>query len=122
MDSQMQDHCNVFFTIFFVCSTFPIRLNRQLGNNLLTGTIPVSLVSALPKVFALYFFQNKTQNLRCSPYTLVIRSLIHNNSISGTIPTEMGLMSSLAVFSAYDNQLSGTIPTEMASNEVLQNM
>ena len=37
------------------------------------------------------------------------------NYISGTIPTEIGLMSTLTAFWTFDNLLSGTIPTEIGN-------
>ena len=36
------------------------------------------------------------------------------NAISGTIPTEVGRLSSLNAFSLYNNRISGTIPAELA--------
>jgi Leucine-rich repeat (LRR) protein len=38
---------------------------------------------------------------------------LNENSFTGTIPTTIGLLSSLSVFDVSSNYLSGTIPTEI---------
>ena len=37
------------------------------------------------------------------------------NAISGTLPTELGLLTGLTALSTYNNRLSGTVPTELAA-------
>ena len=38
---------------------------------------------------------------------------MQNNGISGTVPTELGLLSSLQSLDLYNNTLQGTLPTEL---------
>eukprot|EP00240_Pyramimonas_obovata_P017656 CAMPEP_0118923748 /NCGR_PEP_ID=MMETSP1169-20130426/2164_1 /TAXON_ID=36882 /ORGANISM="Pyramimonas obovata, Strain CCMP722" /LENGTH=45 /DNA_ID= /DNA_START= /DNA_END= /DNA_ORIENTATION= len=35
------------------------------------------------------------------------------NSLTGTLPTELGLLTSMGLMSLYRNSLTGTLPTEL---------
>ena len=48
--------------------------------------------------------------------------LLGYNSLQGTIPTELGLLTSLQVLYVYDNSLQGTIPTEFGLLTSLQDL
>lgn len=43
------------------------------------------------------------------------RISLHDNSLSGTLPTELGSLLSVAVLELHDNNLSGSIPSEVGS-------
>ncbi len=47
---------------------------------------------------------------------------LYSNSLSGTIPTELGDLTSLQTLSLYSNSLSGTIPTELGDLTSLQTL
>ena len=47
---------------------------------------------------------------------------LYSNSLQGTIPTELGLLSSLQVLPVYDNSLQGMIPTELGMLTSLQDL
>lgn len=44
----------------------------------------------------------------------ITRIKIYKNSLSGTIPTQLGQLSKLVAYVDYRNQISGTLPTELA--------
>lgn len=44
---------------------------------------------------------------------------IHNNHITGTIPTELGLLTNVASLHLHENQLSGGIPSTIGANTIL---
>jgi hypothetical protein len=44
----------------------------------------------------------------------VARSYTHTNTLTGTIPTEFGLMTALNVLAWTDNKIEGSIPTQLA--------
>ena len=45
--------------------------------------------------------------------SLLLRSDLHNNGLSGTIPTEVGLLTYMHKLFLSGNELSGTIPSEL---------
>mmetsp|Transcript_35676 Transcript_35676/g.93652 ORF Transcript_35676/g.93652 Transcript_35676/m.93652 type:complete len:102 (+) Transcript_35676:375-680(+) len=47
------------------------------------------------------------------------RRYLSDNSLSGTIPSEVGLLSNLGHLRLYDNSLSGTIPASICDFEKL---
>ena len=52
----------------------------------------------------------------------VTRLLLADNNLSGTIPTELGNLSSLEILWLGDNDLSGSIPSELGSLSSLQDL
>ncbi len=48
--------------------------------------------------------------------------LLHNSQLTGTIPSELGKLSSLQVLSLHHNQLTGTIPPELGGLSNLQQL
>ena len=48
-----------------------------------------------------------------SPF--VRRRVLYENSLSGTIPTEVGLLTSMTGLGLGDNSLSGTMPSDICS-------
>lgn len=50
----------------------------------------------------------------CNPGHIVVLDL-SNNQLSGSIPTELGNITSLSHLSLYDNQLTGNIPPELSN-------
>ena len=52
----------------------------------------------------------------------VTKLLIYENSLTGTIPTELGNLSSLQWLNLYENQLSGSIPSELGNLSSLQSL
>eukprot|EP00986_Skeletonema_menzelii_P008781 scaffold3803_cov151-Skeletonema_menzelii.AAC.8 len=47
---------------------------------------------------------------------------LNNNQLTGTIPSEIGLMENLKQLKLYENQLTGTIPSEIGSMENLEEL
>jgi len=45
---------------------------------------------------------------------------LHNNGVTGTLATEIGLLRTLEVLSIYDNELTGSIPPELGNLENLE--
>ena len=72
---------------------FPSDLSAlSLASNHLKGVLPSDLFSKLTQLRHLY---------------------LNDNQFSGSIPTEVGLLSSLKKLSLQHNNLSGTLPTEL---------
>jgi hypothetical protein len=67
-------------------------IRRELSENLLTGTIP-SVIGRAKRLL-----------------TLVA---LNDNDLSGPIPTEIGLLTSLSSMSLNDNRLTGTLPSQL---------
>jgi len=90
----------------FLTGTFPQELSQMsnlelafLDNNLFSGTLPTHIWQGFPKMIAL---------------------TVHSTAISGTIPTETGLMTTLEEIWFADMPIQGTIPSEIANMRDLQ--
>jgi Leucine rich repeat len=102
------------------------RLGRlSLAENQFSGTLPFAYILPLPN---LEWFTVSNNNLMGTiPSTALIRDdddddddaydwkmiswSMHNNALSGTLPTELGLITSLKLVQFSTNQFQGTIPT-----------
>ena len=88
-----------------------------LGNNQLTGTLPVELGN-LANLKTLFFRYNQlTGTIPTELGNLThLRWLdLSINELSGTIPTELGKLGNLTIMNLYDNHLTGTLPVELGS-------
>ena len=83
-----------------VCNSEGLLDEIDLDNNNLQGSIPWTDLALL-----------KDQLLVFDAFT---------NTLTGTISSHIGLLSSLAVLDLFDNQLSGTIPSEFGNLESLK--
>ena len=119
-------------------STIPTELGLlsnleylDLSSNQLIGTIPTSLggLSLLSKSQSLLFQVEDTVSSLWVLICACISSLIITgglyllaNNLTGTIPTELGLLSNLEYLDLYSNQLNGTLPTSLASLSLLSKL
>lgn len=56
-------------------------------------------------------------------YTLSTEVLtMHNNDIGGTIPTQIGLLTGMTIFSLFGNPMTGTIPSELGEVTALERL
>ncbi|KAI8833247.1 hypothetical protein BJ741DRAFT_691186 [Chytriomyces cf. hyalinus JEL632] len=88
--------------------------NQQSKGNMstLTASSDCTILSAwLPTVFSTNCC-NVTSN--CTTTGGVTRLDLDGKGISGALPTQLGLLTSLAYMTLFGNQLTGTIPTELA--------
>ena len=85
-----------------------------MGANGLTGTLP-SLISGWSSLGELATDPDDVYMITClstDKYGVEILSLV-NNFFTGSIPSEMGRLTSLTRLDLVENHLRGTIPTEM---------
>ncbi|KAG7336844.1 two component regulator [Nitzschia inconspicua] len=100
-----------------------------LAHNTFTGTFPFDYIMPLPQLMWLTISTNQLEGTipasalirntpgatgpphhHSNPWKMIALSM-HSNKFSGTLPTELGLVSSLKLVQISANQFSGTIPT-----------
>lgn len=85
----------------------------------LRGPLPVDLLKKLPHLSAIILPENAFTGPVPNGWweqmggRRLIRMSLSGNSITGSIPTEIGIMHSLKFLELGDNQLTGTIPTQV---------
>lgn len=79
----------------------PNMVDLDLSKNLFNGTLPESWGTEMPAL----------QQIR-----------VYENSLTGTLPTSLGLLSDLIFFNAFQNQMTGTVPTELGQLPTLEAM
>ena len=65
--------------------------------------------------FLILFFSHGIDSLSFSPFNIDSAEILYldDNQLSGPIPSEIGLLTSLTDLNLYFNQLSGPIPSEI---------
>ena len=64
-----------------------------------------------------------TQNLYCNGNTQQVYIIsLSGDNLQGTLPDELGLLTSLTLLDLYDNKLTGTIPTQLGQLTALQRL
>lgn len=77
----------------------------------------MTLANLLLKCMSLLFSQTIICEYRVGLLTFLNYFAIGKNSITGTIPTEIGSWRNMAYFALFDNSLSSTIPSELGRFE-----
>jgi len=95
----------------------------KLSGNLYDSSIPSALVN-LPNLEWLYAADTSLTGTMdfVLDMPLIFELWFDYNEITGTIPTAIGLVSTLGSLSAGWNSLSGTIPTELGNLELMQQL
>ncbi|CAK7349329.1 unnamed protein product [Dovyalis caffra] len=103
----------------------PNLIFLDLSDNLITGQIPMPLLSRLKRVE----FLNLTKNSVEGPLPTDIgnfRNLRHlrlgMNKLNGTIPFEIGLLSNLEVLELHENGFDGPMPSSVGNLRKLRNL
>jgi len=90
----------------------------ELESNYFNGTMP-SAIADMPDLTYLYMRRNNMQYdldfLKNGSFKNMFAMWLDGNYIAGTIPTEVGLLTSLASFSVANTTLRGTIPAEFGN-------
>ncbi|KAK9152302.1 hypothetical protein Syun_010611 [Stephania yunnanensis] len=92
-----------------------------LNNNLITGTIPVSLASCTNLIWVSLSSNRLTGGIPSGIGKLKDLAILQlgNNSLTGEIPKELGKCESLIWLDLNSNNLSGSIPPELSSQSGL---
>ena len=88
----------------------------HLGNNLLSGRIPIDLPAMLDNVFFLDLSHNSLTGPIPSEFGLMdplFGSLLGSNILTGKLPTELGALDWCSELDFSNNRLTGTIPPEL---------
>jgi Leucine-rich repeat (LRR) protein len=115
-----QDECEWHSseTAAAICSTAGDLDEIDLDTNGLVGSVPwIELALLSSQLVILDFFRNEVEGSIPSQLGLLtsLASLdLYSNQISGKIPTEIGLLTLLTYQDCDTNFLSGTLPTEIA--------
>ncbi|KAG6750286.1 hypothetical protein POTOM_047390 [Populus tomentosa] len=103
----------------------PNLIFLDLSDNLITGQIPMPLLSRLKRLE----FLNLTKNSVEGPLSTNIgnfRNLRHlrlgMNKLNGTIPYEIGLLSNLEVLELHENGFDGPMPSSVGNLRMLRNL
>ena len=97
----------------------------QLSQNSFSGTISFSSMANFQSLLVLNLADNYFSGTICTELGLVstLAALgIEHNSFTGTLPTELGLMTNLGWLSLGDNQLEATLPSELGLLTRLQTL
>jgi len=87
-------------------------LNLQLDNNLVSGSIPASWGTALPRLSTLYLAFNTLMGTIPTTFGQLqkLASLaVAGNALTGEVPSELGQISSLSVVWFNQNRLTGSV-------------
>eukprot|EP00934_Nitzschia_sp_Nitz4_P009144 Nitzschia sp. Nitz4//scaffold17_size182527//175697//176941//NITZ4_001885-RA/size182527-exonerate_protein2genome-gene-0.54-mRNA-1//1//CDS//3329539433//9134//frame0 len=96
----------------FAAKSFPRLSNLDLSHNVLTGTI--SNAVQLPLLERLFISSNfLTGTIPSNTSSSIIELRLQQNRLSGTLPSELALLSNLDVLMIQKNQLTGTIPSPL---------
>jgi Leucine-rich repeat (LRR) protein len=89
----------------------------DLAANQLTGSIPAELGNLSNLTFLYLAINQLTGSIPAELGNLsnLESLLLYNNQLSGSIPTELGNLSNLNRLDLYNNQLSGSIPAELGN-------
>lgn len=97
----------------------------DIGGITFNSTIPEK-ITKLPNLKALYAYdgglKGELEDILPNFKEHIFELWLDNNAISGTIPPEIGNLSSLASLSLSDNAITGSIPTEMGKLTHMQQM
>ena len=86
----------------------------QLNDNLLTGSIPDSLLATSLKYFGAFSnLLSGTISSKVGQLTDLITFEVDNNNLVGFLPTQMGLMENIEWLHVNNNNLAGEIPSEL---------
>ncbi|MDY8138495.1 hypothetical protein [Aquimarina sp. 2201CG5-10] len=91
----------------------------------LSGTIPPSLFTNLPKLVYLYLNQNSFTGIIPAEIGLLTDVIFINlglNQLTGTIPNELGQLTKVTSLYLNNNQLSGTIPNAIGNMTSLKTL
>jgi len=97
----------------------------ELESNYFNGTMP-SAIKNMNQLTYLYMRRNNMafnlDFMKDGQFDNMFAMWLDGNYVSGTIPTEIGLMSSLASFSVANATLKGTIPYEIGNLKLLRRL
>jgi len=97
----------------------------HLSQNSFSGTISFSSLANFPSLLVLNLGDNYFSGTICTELGLVSTLCalgIEYNSFTGTLPTELGLMTNLVWLSLGENQLEGPLPSELGLLTKLQTL
>ena len=90
-------------------------------SNRLTGTVPALFSPHMLDIdLSKNLFSGTLPELWGTEMSSIREIRVFENALTGTLPTTMGLLSNLTLFSTYSNQLTGTVPTELGLLRSLQ--
>lgn len=114
---QRQQHSLPGMSSFLFC--IYVKAGLYLFDNCLTGTIP-SEVGRLTNLSEFSNVSSAAISTSVSSFPCCIFKLLHldalwllSNTLTGTIPSEIGLFTDLVALNLYTNNLIGTIPSEI---------
>ena len=88
----------------------------EIESNYLTGTIPM-VIGTYSELIYMYMRRNSLEFnldfLKTGAMVQLFALWLDDNTVKGTIPTEVGLLTHMASFSITNSTLSGTIPSEI---------
>jgi len=97
----------------------------EMESNYFNGTMPAA-IAKMDQLTYLYMRRNNMafnlDFMKNGQFDNMFAMWLDGNYVSGTIPTEIGLMSSLASFSAANTTLKGTIPYEIGNLNQLRRL
>ncbi|KAL5169652.1 Receptor protein kinase TMK1 [Glycine soja] len=114
-------NCNLVGTLPDFLGTLPSLKNLRLSGNRLTGTIPSSFNQSLIQV--LWLNDQKGGGMTgpidvIASMTFLRQVWLHGNQFSGTIPQNIGNLTSLQELNLNSNQLVGLIPDSLANMDL----
>jgi len=97
----------------------------EIESNYFNGTLP-SAIGTMDKLTYLYMRRNNMafnlDFIKTGQFDDMFAMWLDGNDITGSIPTEIGLMTSLASFSLANSTLTGKIPTELGNLNQLRRL